>query len=225
MRQSQHHMRNAALGALALATVALCPGAANAVVLTFDAADACGATCTDSSFISQTYGDTALVDVAFDGDVTNAGLESMRYWGGNYSDLFGVAYFGLAFPSPNPAGVRLIPISGYQITLNSFDLGSWLGISYNTQVTLRGGDGSLISSTGSFLTNGAARNSFMPGLTRADGFRIEWGPDNFNVGIDNINYTVSQIRVVPEPATWAMVILGVGAVGGMMRRHRRVSLV
>lgn len=198
-------------------------GAANAAILTFDAADACVGGCINSSFISQTYGDTALVDVAFDGDVDNAGLESMRFWAGGYSDLIGVAFVGLAFPSPKPAGVRLIPISGYQITLNSFDLGSFGG-ARTTQLTLRGGDGSLISSTGFFLSNGATRNSFTPGLTRADGFRIEFGPDNFNVGIDNINYTVSPIGVVPEPATWAMLILGFGAVVGMMRRHRRVNL-
>ena len=221
MRQTQHHMRNAALGALALATVALCPGAAKAVVLTFDAADACGVACTNSAFISQTYGDTALVDVRFDGDVINAGFENMRWWGAGYSDLFGVAFVGLGFGQAQPTGVHLIPISGYQITLNSFDLGSWQGAGYNTQVTLRGGDGSLISSTGTFLSNGAMRNSFTPGLTRADGFRIVFGPDNFNIGIDNINYTVSQIGggPVPEPSAWALTILGFGTVGAMLRRR------
>jgi hypothetical protein len=225
---SSHHntpsVKMARLVAAVLAAGLGSAGVANAAVLTFDAAEACMGGCINSSLISQSYGDTPLVDVAFDGDVNNLGLESMRFWAGGYSDLIGVAYFGLAFPSPKPAGVYLTPISGYEITLNSFDLGSFGG-AHTTQLTLRGGDGSLISSTGFFLSNGAARNAFTPGLTRADGFRIEFGPDNFNIGIDNINYTVSQIGVVPEPATWALVILGVGAVGGMMRRHRRVRLV
>lgn len=227
MARSHHSTPSIKMAWLVAAVLAAGLGStreANAAVLTFDAADACMGGCTNSSLISQTYGDTPLVDVAFDGDVDNPGLESMRFWASGYSDLIGVAYFGLAFPSSKPAGVYLTPISGYEITLNSFDLGSFGG-AHTTQLTLRGGDGSLISSTGFFLSNGATRNSFAPGLTRADGFRIEFGPDNFSIGIDNINYTVSQIGVVPEPATWAMVILGVGAAGGMMRRRRRVSLV
>ena len=199
-------------------------GAANADILTFDAADACQVVCGNSSFISQSYGDTALVNVAFDGDVNNQGLESMRWWSSGYSDLFGVAFFGLAFASPNPVGVYLTPVAGYQITLNSFDLGSFGG-PRTTQLTLRGGDGSLISSTGNFVTNGAQRNTYTPGLTRADGFRIVFGPDDFNVGIDNINYTVSRIDGggVPEPTTWAMMILGFCGTGTLLRRRRTAT--
>lgn len=41
-------------------------------------------------------------------------------------------------------------------------------------------------------------------------------------GIDNI--WRSQIGAVPEPATWAFMIFGFGAIGGAMRRQRKVNL-
>lgn len=37
------------------------------------------------------------------------------------------------------------------------------------------------------------------------------------------NYTVNVISAVPEPATWAMMIGGIGMIGGAMRRRRAVS--
>jgi len=42
--------------------------------------------------------------------------------------------------------------------------------------------------------------------------------------LDNIVYDSTQ-TAVPEPATWALLILGFGAVGGALRRRRRPSLL
>jgi hypothetical protein len=223
MNLLQKTARISAIGALAAAALAAAP--AGATVLAFNT-DACVGGCTNGAFISQAYGDTAFVDVRYDGDTTNAGFEGMRWWSSGYSDLNGVAYVGLAFASPNPTAVWLIPIAGYQITLNSFDLGSWQSAARTTQVTLRaGGDGSVLSSTGSFSTAGAAHNHYTPGLTRTDGFRIEFGPDNFNVGLDNIDFTVSEISAgIPEPSAWAILILGFGAAGTLLRRRRMAAI-
>jgi hypothetical protein len=40
-------------------------------------------------------------------------------------------------------------------------------------------------------------------------------------GVDNFSYTLNG--AVPEPATWALMILGFGAVGGAMRRRQSVA--
>lgn len=39
-------------------------------------------------------------------------------------------------------------------------------------------------------------------------------------GVDDISYTISDGSVVPEPATWAMLVSGLGAVGVAARRRR-----
>lgn len=41
---------------------------------------------------------------------------------------------------------------------------------------------------------------------------------------DNWNYTLSAAGAVPEPATWAMMILGFGLIGGAMRRRETARI-
>ena len=44
-------------------------------------------------------------------------------------------------------------------------------------------------------------------------------------GIALVNFSFSQISAVPEPATWAMLLLGFGVVGTSLRRRRKVLAV
>ena len=56
----------------------------------------------------------------------------------------------------------------------------------------------------------------------ADGIILRWGPNGYDVGLDNIRFDVRAIdsgSAVPEPATWAMMIAGFGLVGAAMRRR------
>ncbi|WP_430420838.1 PEPxxWA-CTERM sorting domain-containing protein [Phenylobacterium sp.] len=203
-------------GAAAAVVLATAPGVAGAATLTFDASDACSGGCSDYGAISQTYGDIAgKVDVQYSRSLSNPGPLS---WWSIYGDLPGVAW-----GEPNAiAEVFLRPLAGFQVTLLGFDLGSYGGADRRTQVTLLGANGDVL---GEFpnLTVGAVHASFASNLTRSDGIRIQWGPDAYDVGIDNIAFEVTALAGgVPEPATWAMMILGFGVVGAAARSRARV---
>lgn len=47
------------------------------------------------------------------------------------------------------------------------------------------------------------------------------GVNNVDGVIDNVLFTTSAVAPVPEPGTWAMMLLGFGAVGFAMRRSAR----
>lgn len=55
-----------------------------------------------------------------------------------------------------------------------------------------------------------------------------WGSGTLNLyywdsnNSDNFGDIRFDITAVPEPATWSMMIVGVGAAGGMLRRRRRL---
>ena len=85
------------------------------------------------------------------------------------------------------------------------------------------------------ITSGAFRRSFdVGGAVTALGasqfryLRIQGtgggsigGSNDFDLdAVGFANFTTGTIGVVPEPATWAMMILGFGAALAMMRRHR-----
>ena len=81
-------------------------------------------------------------------------------------------------------------------------------------------DGKLASINSYGLTFGASFGDFGGGLNAG------WGEFSGYVPIfihtDFINASIGAPMAVPEPATWAMMIIGFGAVGSMIRRRRAV---
>lgn len=55
--------------------------------------------------------------------------------------------------------------------------------------------------------------------------RVAVAPGSFDdwVGVDNLRFTRATAVGVPEPAAWAMMIVGMGAVGFTMRRRQKVT--
>ena len=89
-------------------------------------------------------------------------------------------------------------------------------------------DGGAFTGVYSFDTTGNTRQNmgwerqtfrFVADSTTADLSFSSAQPGFYGAALDNVS-----ISAVPEPATWALMILGFGAVGGAMRRRRAATL-
>ncbi len=65
-----------------------------------------------------------------------------------------------------------------------------------------------------FLRGVSANNPSLDLFTYSDGFEL----------FDSVTVSVTRLAAVPEPATWAFMIFGFGAIGGAMRRQRKANV-
>jgi hypothetical protein len=183
------------------------------------------APCANSSNIGQSYGDIAgVVDVSYRSAVTGTGVtyeDFLHYWDAGYSNLTGVAWGG-ANQTGFYSEITFRPLSaGQQVTLNGFDFGDYLDSNGGSSVSIYALNGSLLWNGGSFNPGATAATHFAPAISSATGLILRWGPDGYNVGIDNIQFTVAgSTAPVPEPETWGLMLAGLTATGWYARRRR-----
>ncbi len=243
-------MRNIMLGAVAAAMLLLLlPTTASAVIL--EAADV-GASGTTSiqGFVdvngqaTSIPGLTGSLYLEYDG-LTNGGLT----WNFDYTvtntTLFPnldarLSSFGLAM-DPNPTGATSTGLFGTAILGPSFPnvggAGSLIDVCFSSSAgTCSGGDGLLPgqSASGEFTITFASQLeaiNLQYAFTRFQS--IDSGaPYNFN-GASGVGFNVGDLSInptvvegIPEPSTWAMMILGFLGVGTLaMRKHRRERLL
>ncbi len=226
----------AATGAAIL--LALAAGVAQASVLTFDGpicTGAGGATCANGSTIGQGYGDTAGVDVRYDDEIHSGGPlgaagSELHFWGSGYGDLTNVAWGSAANGLNGVTELFLAPVGGDTVTLASLDLAG-LAHSWSSFLNIVDGNGATLFSSGP-ITIGFPHNHFDFNLSSTTGIGIEWGSGGGNVGIDNVSFgsiapppppPPSDNAGVPEPASWALMLMGFFGLGGMVRRQRAVQ--
>ena len=148
------------------------------------------------------------------------------------------SYNGCCEPN-NPGKGILFFLSGGAVTLN-YAAGFTTGFSFryasNTNAFINVYDG--LNGTGNLLATlnlASQANTGCP--TGATGFYCNWtnigvsfagiaksidfgGGANF-VAYDDVTFGSATAGGVPEPATWAMMLLGFGVIGGAMRHRRR----
>lgn len=58
-----------------------------------------------------------------------------------------------------------------------------------------------------------------------DGIQIfgDWNPRTDTLKLDNVNLAGAPMGAVPEPGAWALMILGFGGAGAVLRRRRRLA--
>jgi hypothetical protein len=87
---------------------------------------------------------------------------------------------------------------------------------------------SSVLAPGNYTVSVMAFSNFANGPNLSDGF---WGTGSFGsrdthwaFDVLNVNSAVVQDGAVPEPATWLLMILGFGAIGGAMRNRQRQNV-
>jgi hypothetical protein len=111
---------------------------------------------------------------------------------------------------------ELSAISFYVGSLDKFNSFTFHLVDGSTEVVTGAALAALpgMSANGSwtgFTSNGRLRFSFDSAIT---------GVDFFSAGNSLEISDIAAVAFVPEPVTWAMMILGFGGVGGLMRRRR-----
>lgn len=147
--------------------------------------------------------------------------DTLRWWDTNYNDLQGVAWANGNDSTGGSYGrIEIKSLNGGAVTLNSMDFGAYFDTSKNSniKVTAIGGGLSLFSYSAAIGSGATTHNSFAPSVTAANGLWIDWYDTAYNVGIDNVNFTIAA---VPEPETYAMMLAGLGLLGFMARRRKQ----
>ena len=211
------------LAALAAIT-ASAPASATTFVLDFSG-NVClgvGGKCDSGASISSAYGDHQGVDVSYR-SVNPSGetnIDALNYWAAGFGDLEGVVWGG---NSSTTSEITLTAAPGYEIALLSFDLATYLGRFANSPVEITSLDGTSILS-GLLSTNPGSHNHVdVASAFFTDGIRLRWGPNGYDVGMDNIAFEVRALpaAAVPEASTWMMMIVGFGMAGASLRGRRR----
>lgn len=141
----------------------------------------------------QTSYDSSEVDVVV--------VSNLYQWPTGYNDLANVAYTD----SGSSAIIELIPSAGYEVTLDSFDMGNFIGNGTTTQYEVYDVNDlvtPLTSSTGINITyNGGSHPTYNVGVSSSNGLRLVLGPDLFANGVDNISYTATASGPPPSGST------------------------
>ena len=149
-------------------------------------------------------------------------LNGLASWGSNdvrNADLGGATFMG--------AGAGRASFNAYRsdreyFRIQSIDIGDVQNLGLENKITFffEGVDG--VSDSMDFTLDN------LVGLQRINlgrdvkYFSFNGGPSG--VQFDNLRYDAVGVSAVPEPATWAMMIIGFGSVGAMVRNTRRRSL-
>lgn len=199
---------------------------AHATQLTFEGLPSLGIGTTANT----SYGDRVAVagaGVSLEGGATpNIVLNFVPLVSSNTDfEVYASGYSGLASALGDtsfnvPGYIELVPDAGWDVVLQSFDIGAWSASSYpNSQVRVVDGLGATLFDTGVFTFPGNTVSQFLSEPIRSSSALRLYVSDFGDLGIDNVRF--SQVAsTVPEPATWALFLAGAGVAVGRVRTRR-----
>jgi hypothetical protein len=160
---------------------------------------------------ASVFGPSPIADSvdADSGPVDGSGTSGRSFFGFTPVQLF----FDATTLGSLPTDVGIVVTDGNNITVEFFDAGNNLLGS-----GLFVGDGAITGET--------AEDRFIGWSGTIGVARIRFASQGSGIEVDHLQYGLFRPSnpnpnpgVIPEPATWAMMIMGFGLVGGMMRRR------
>jgi hypothetical protein len=205
--------------------VAMAPQLAAATITTINFSPAsCATTCGNGSAILGNFGSTANVAVSYTTRATRGNGtifgNNLSYWSNSYSNS------DAAYNANGVAGEVVLTLAAPgTLTLRSVDFGGWPNTPRTMQYAVYSLNFASTFVDSSLVTNPAALTTVNFNVASTTGLRFQFGPDAFNGGIQNVvfEYTPNGTGVIPEPASWAMLIAGFGLVGASARRRRALA--
>jgi hypothetical protein len=214
------------ISTLAVAAASAWSLPAQATLLTFDGlpSGAVGTT------IGTSYGDrvtAAGAGVSLAGGATpNIVLSFVPLVSGNPNfEVYSSGYSGLISALGDvsynvPGYVELTPDAGWDVVLESFDLGAWSTSSYvDSQVRVVDAAGLTRLDTGLFTFPGSTVYTYPASPIRSSSALRLYISDFGDLGLDNLRF--SQVSTVPEPGALALCIAGAGLLWPLARRRQK----
>jgi len=205
--------------------VGTAPAAAQPITGRIDFDDLGGSTQT----IPQGYGSTPFLQTSYFGrsafgDVGETRCAGLTLWKESYGALDRVVIPCI----PNSvAQIGLRPLAGRALTIGSFDFASYPsrnGVGPAVETTVRIYDENWLELFVQTLSVSGPRVTVSPNLRTTGQVYVQFGRD-WNVGLDNLAYTIDagEVAVVPEPSTVALLGVGLAGVAAGARRRRRAA--
>ena len=142
--------------------------------------------------------------------------DHVLYWDTDYGDLIGNVWTIGAVGQ----AVLTLATPGKTLTLDSLKGGGWFRSDRPVGVRVYALDWTPLFNS-ELVFPGIGHLDVAFGLSTTTGFILQWGPDSFNGGIDDLTFTVDAGgSAVPEPSSWALMIAGFGVTGAAMRRRK-----
>ena len=161
--------------------------------------------------IAPTFGSVAgLLDVTYLDPQRST--NNFRFWAGDYSGR--PAAFAGTTDGGSTGVITLTPTAGNTVSLSSFFLGSYVNANRGTSFYVDDLATPGIDFASGAVIVGATGLTVNPGISSATGIRIGFGPNAYNVGINNISFSVTP---VPEPESYALLLAGLGLMGAVAR--------
>lgn len=155
--------------------------------------------------------------VTLDWNPTGDSDRTLVFWNGAYSGRDAAYCVG-----GTDCTLDMTVAPTHTVTLASFWLGGWPNFDRNVSWSVIDlADSSVVASAIAAAVSGTTGLTVSLGLTSTTGFRILFGPDGFNGGINDITYSytpVDNVPPIPLPAGGWLMLAGFGALAALRRR-------